>query len=130
MSLSKTFEWERCNTKNTNKTMHYIRKNRNIEAIIYLSGEKKAEQKLFCHMYCLEHNYEILNVVEDLNEVYDCDILVAANATKISRDPVEYYGIVNNLKDMGIEVEFAITEENANRYIDILTREFRKDRVG
>lgn len=98
--------------------------------MIYLNGERKSEQKLFCYLYCAENDYEVVNVTEDLSEVYECDVMVVANAPKLSRDAIEYYGIVDNLKSIGVKVEFAITEENAGRYIDLITKEFKKNKVG
>lgn len=100
-------------------------------AIIYVKdNERKAAQEFFCRLHSFENDYDVLFVTNDIAEVNDCDILLVANPSMISRNEIEYYGIVNDLKDAGIKVEVAITEENAGRYIDMLTREFRRNRVG
>lgn len=100
-------------------------------AVIYVKeGGREAAQEFFCRVHAFDNDYEVLYVTKNLDDVNLCDVLLVTNHSVISRNEIEYYGIVNDLKENGIELEVVITEESAGRYIDILTREFKKDRVG
>ena len=100
-------------------------------AIIYVKdNERKAAQEFFCRLYSIENDYDVLYVTKEISEVDNCDLLIIANPSMISRNEIEYYGIVSDLRDCGIKVEIAITEENAGRYIDILTKEFKKEKAS
>lgn len=102
----------------------------NKTAIIYVKkGDREIEQKLFCQIYALENNLDVVDIVKDFDEVDNCDVVLVANHHTISRDAIEYYGIMNELKDRGVEVKVAINEENAGRYIELITRELKKVKV-
>lgn len=95
-------------------------------AMIYIRGEAEAQQELFCMMYALERDYEVVGVVKSIEEVKDCDVLIVINASRISRKTEEYYTKINEFKKRGIEVEIAGTEENAGRFIELITRDLHK----
>ena len=86
----------------------------------------EAEQELFCMIHALERDYKVVGVVKDLEEVEDCEVLIVINASRISRKTEEYYTKINEFKKQGIEVEIAGTEENAGRFIELITRGFNK----
>lgn len=97
-------------------------------AMIYIRGEAEAQQELFCMMHALERDYKVVGVVKDLEEVKDCDVLIVINASRISRKTEEYYTKINEFKKQGIEVEIAGTEENAGKFIELITRDLHKKR--
>jgi hypothetical protein len=73
-----------------------------------------------------EKNFKVVGVVKDLEEVKDCEVLIVINASRISRKTEEYYTKINEFKKRGIEVEIAGTEENAGRFIELITRDLHK----
>lgn len=95
-------------------------------AMIYVRGEAEAEQELFCSLHALGKDYDIVGTVKDLEEVKDCDVLIVINASRISRKTEEYYTKINEFKKQGVEVEIAGTDENAGRFIDLITRDLHK----
>lgn len=97
-------------------------------AMIYVRGEAEAEQELFCSLHALERDYDIVGTVKDLEEVKNCDVLIVINASRISRKTEEYYTKVNEFKKRGINVEIAGTDENAGRFIELITMGFNKNK--
>ena len=95
-------------------------------AMIYVRGEAEAEQELFCSLHALKKDYDIVGTVKDLEEVKNCDVLIVINASRISRETEEYYTKINEFKKQGIEVEIAGTEENAGKFIELITRSLHK----
>ena len=87
------------------------------KAIIYVRGNKKEMQEIFCKLYALEQGYNILFATNDINEVKDCDILLISNPSRISRDNVKYYEIVNELKKKGIEVVSVTNQDGAEEHL-------------
>ena len=98
-------------------------------AMIYVRGEAEAEQELFCSLHALNRDYDIIGTVKDLEEVKNCDVLIVINASRVSRNTEEYYKKINEFKKQGIEVEIAGTDENAGRFIDLITRGFNKNKT-
>lgn len=99
------------------------------KAVIYTRGETAIEQKLFCYFYAAENDIEVLFTTSDFEEVVDCEdcnMVLTANASRISRDTFEYHEIVNALKARGIEVVHTATGENTERFINFVTRDLRK----
>lgn len=112
------------------KPMHYIRKNREDEAIIYLKeNDQKAAQKLFCYMYATDHNINVLGETTDINEIKNCNVMLIASADMLTRDIKEYYKIEKELKKKGIRIEVATNEDNADRYINMMLKLSRKGRI-
>lgn len=95
-------------------------------AMIYIRGEAEAQQELFCMVHALERDYKVVGVVKDLEEVKDCEVLIVINASRISRKTEEYHTKINEFKKRGIKVEIAGTEENAGRFIELITRDLHK----
>lgn len=99
------------------------------KAVIYTRGETAIEQKLFCYFYAAENDIEVLFTTNDFEEVMDCEdcnMVLTVNASRISRDTFKYHQIIKTLKEKGIEVVHTATEENTERFIDFVTRDFRK----
>lgn len=92
------------------------------KAIIYVRGNREATQELICKAYAVENGYDVLYVTRDIDEVRNCNVLLISNHSRISRNSFEYYKIINNLKTKGIKVESVINPENADRYIDLITK--------
>ena len=75
-----------------------------------------------------KRGYEVVGVVKDLEKVKNCDVLIVINASRISRKTEEYYTKINEFKKQGIEVEIAGIEENAGKFIELITRDLHKKR--
>lgn len=89
------------------KIVPYIRKNK-LEAVIYVRGNKKETQEILCALCAINNGYEITLVTDDINEVKNCDVLLATNPSRISRDESEYKEVLNKFKKEGIKVEFVV----------------------
>lgn len=115
---------------NIEQPLHYIRKNRADEAMIYLKdNEQKAAQRLFCYMYATEHNINVLGETTNIEEVKSCNVMLIASASMITRDTKEYYKIEMELKKKGIRIEVATSGDNADRYVDMMLKLSRKGRI-
>ena len=102
------------------------------KAIIYTRGETAIEQKLFCYFYAAENDIEVLFTTNDFEEVADCEdcnMVLTVNASRISRDALEYHQIIKALRTRGIEVVHTATGENTERFLDFVTRDFRKKKT-
>lgn len=99
-------------------------------AMIYLKeNDRKAAQKLFCIAYAMDCGYEVLEETTSLEEVKDCDLMLVSSVSVITRDVEEYYNIEKELKKKGIEIEVAINEERAGKYIDMALELYKKGRI-
>lgn len=99
-------------------------------AVIYVKdNDRKAEQKFFCMAYCLDNEYEVLLTTNNIDEVNNCDIMVVASPEMISRDRIEYYVVLDDLKEKGIEVEIVSINGDAGKYIDYVTQLYIKGRI-
>lgn len=115
---------------NTNQQLHYIRKNRETEAMIYLKeNEQKAAQKLLCMFHATDYNYKVLGETTDLKEVKNCNVLIIASASVLTRDEKEYSKIEKELKKKGIKIEVAGSNGRAGEYIDMMLKLSRKGRI-
>ena len=92
-------------------------------AVIYVRGNKKEIQEMFCTLCAVERGYKIAFATDNLDDVKDCNILIATNPSRISRNEIEYRDIVDNFKEKGIEVEFAVDNENLIENLE-LAKEF------
>jgi hypothetical protein len=116
--------------KNINRPIHYIRKNRQTEVMIYLKeNEQKAAQRLFCHAYSVDCGYIVMGETTSIDEVDNCNVMLVASASMLTRDVDEYYKIEKKLKKKGIRIEVATSEDNAGRYIDLALQLYRKGRI-
>lgn len=115
---------------NINQPLHYIRKNRETEAMIYLKeNEQKAAQKLLCMFHATDYNYKVLGEVTNLEEVKDCDVLIIASASVLTRDEKEYRKIEKELKKKGIKIEVVGSNGKSGEYIDMMLKLSRKGRI-
>lgn len=99
-------------------------------AMIYLKdNENKDAQKLFCYAYTVDCGYKIIGNTTNIEEVKDCDLMIVSSASIITRDVDEYYTIERKLKERGIEIEVALDDDRAGKYIDLALELYRKGRV-
>ena len=99
-------------------------------AVIYVKdNDRKAEQKFFCLAYCLDNEYEVLSTTNNIDEVNNCDVMVVASPEMISRDRIEYYIVLDDLKEKGIKVEIVSVDGDAGKYIDYVTQLYVKGRI-
>lgn len=99
-------------------------------AVIYVKdNDRKAEQKFFSLAYCLDNEYEVLLTTSNIDEVDNCDVMVAASPEMISRDRIKYCMVLDNLKAKGIEVEIVSVDGDAGKYIDYVTQLYVKGRI-
>ena len=99
------------------------------KAIIYTRGEDATEQKLLCYFYASDNNIDVLFDTNDIDEVADCEeceIMLVAKPSRISRDALKYHQTVKALKARGIEVVFTATEKSAERFMEFLMRDLVK----
>lgn len=81
-------------------------------AVIYVRGNKKEMQEMLCHLHAVERGYKVAFATDNLDDVKDCNVLMVMNPSRISRNETEYYKIVNDFKEKGIKVEFAVDHED------------------
>lgn len=99
-------------------------------AMIYVKdNDRKAEQKFFCLAYCLDNEYEVLSTTSNIDEVDNCDVMVVASPEMISRDRMEYYVVLDDLKEKGVKVEIVSVDGDAGKYIDFVTQLYVKGRI-
>ena len=95
------------------------------KAIIYLRGHNQEMQEVFCRVYAADKGYKVLFVTTDIEAVNNCDLLLVANHSRISRNRIEYQIIVNKLKKKGIEVVSVSSQDNIEETL-WLTKELMK----
>lgn len=83
------------------------------KAIIYVKGHNQEMQEIFCRLYAKEKGYKVNFVTTDMQSVNNCDVLLVASVSRISRDKSKYYETINLLKEKGIEVKNVASSENA-----------------
>lgn len=87
--------------------VQYIRKGR-VRAIIYVRGQNEGIQEIMCRLYAEDKEYDVVKVVKNINDAFDCDVLLVSHVSKISRNYIKYLQIVNALRNRGIEIEPAL----------------------
>ena len=87
------------------KVAHYMRKGRPERAVIYVRGETEAAQELKCRAYAKDMGYEILYVTRHIEDVKQCDVLIVANFSRISRKQIEFVKTYKLFKARGIRIE-------------------------
>lgn len=83
------------------------------KAIIYVRGHNQETQEISCRLYAEDKGYKVLFVTTDIKTVNNCDVLIVAKPSRISRNSFTYYETVNKLKANGIEIEFATNNDYA-----------------
>ena len=99
------------------------------KAVIYVRGDSKIEQEMFCYFYAYRYDIEVLFVTDDIEKVADCEecnTMLVRDASRISRKSIEYYQIVKALNKRGIEVVSTMTAENVELFINLLKEDLVK----
>ena len=102
------------------------------KAVIYVRGDSKTEQEMFCYFYAYRHNIDVLFVTDDIEKVADCEecnMVLVRDASRISRKSIEYYQIVKALNKRGIEVVTTMTPENVELFINLLKEDLNRSKV-
>ena len=84
---------------------HYIRRGRPERAVIYVRGETEASQELKCRAYAFDRGYEVTYVARHIEDVKQCDVLIVANFSRISRKQIEFVKTYKYFKARGIRIE-------------------------
>jgi DNA invertase Pin-like site-specific DNA recombinase len=101
------------------------------KAVIYTRGESETEQKLLCYFYASDNGIDVLfdtNNIEEVADCEECEIMLVAKPSRISRDAFEYHSTIKALRARGIEVVFTATEKSAERFIDFMMRDLVKNK--
>ena len=109
----------------TEKVAHYFRKNK-AEAVIYVRGANKEMQEMACKAYALDNNYEVLYTTQHIEDVKLCDVLLIVDPSRISRDQIEYYKIVNELNEKGIKVISIVNQRDIEESDALARRLYQK----
>lgn len=96
--------------------VEYMRVGR-VRTVIYVRGQDEGIQEMMCRLYANDKQYDVVNVVKNLEEVKDCDILLVSHVSRISRDYIKYLQAVGDLRDRGIKIESALnaTKDKENK---------------
>lgn len=96
--------------------VEYMRVGR-VRSVIYVRGQDEGIQEMMCRLYANAKQYDVVNVVKNLEKVKDCDILLVSHVSRISRDYIKYFQVVGVLRDRGIKVESALsaTKDKENK---------------
>ena len=89
---------------------HYIRRGRPERAVIYVRGhdeEAETPQEMKCKMYAKDKGYEVVGVTRYIEDVRQCDVLLVANFSKISRKQITFVQTYKLFKARGIRIESA-----------------------
>lgn len=96
--------------------VEYMRVGR-IRAAIYVRGKDEGIQEMICKLYANDKQYDVVDVVKNLEDAKDCDVLLVSHVSRISRDYIKYLQIVGDLRDRGIKIEpaLSITKDKENK---------------
>lgn len=102
----------------------------NIRAMIYLKdNDRKAAQKLLCMFHAADYEYEVLGETTDLEEVKNCDVLLVASASVLTRDRIEYEKIKKELNEKGIKIEVSGENGRAGDYLEMMLQMSKNGRI-
>lgn len=87
--------------------VEYMRKGR-VKAMIYVRGQNEGIQEIMCRLYAEDKKYDVVKVVKNIDDVYDCDVLLVSHVSKINRNYIKYLQVVNALRNKGVEIESAL----------------------
>ena len=96
------------------------------KAIIYLRGHNQEKQEMFCRVYAADKGYKVLFTTTDIADVNNCDILLVANLSRISRDKFKYYEIMKELKEKGIEVVSVSNQDKVDEHLWLMGELMKK----
>lgn len=94
----------------------YMRVGR-VRAVIYVRGQDEGIQEMMCRLYAEDKMYDVVGVVRNLDEVVNCDVLLASHMSRITRNYIKYLQVASDLRDKGIKIETAlsITKDKENK---------------
>lgn len=102
----------------------------NTRAMIYLKeNDRKAAQKLLCMFHAADYEYEVLGETTNLEDVKDCDVLLIASASVLTRNRMEYEKIERELNEKGIKIEVSGENGRAGDYLEMMLQMSRKGRM-
>jgi len=103
----------------------------NTRAMIYLKeNDRKAAQRLLCMFHATDYEYEVLGETTNLEEVKDCDVLLVASASVLTRDRIEYEKIKKELNEKkGIKIEVSGENGRAGDYLEMMMQMSRQGRI-
>lgn len=84
------------------------------KAIIYVRGHNQETQEISCRAYAAEKGYKVNFVTSNIDDVNLCDVMIVSNASRVSRNSLEYHKTLNKLKEKGIAVESLASRDNAD----------------
>ena len=102
------------------------------KAVIYVRGDNKTEQEMFCYFYAYRHNIDVLFVTDEIDKIADCEecnMVLVRDASRISRKSIEYYQIVKSFNKRGIEVVTTMTTENVELFINLLKEDLKRSEI-
>ena len=86
------------------------------KAIIYVRGHNQEMQEMSCRLYASDKGYKVDYVTTNIEDVNNCDVLLIANHSRISRDKFKYYEIMKGLRQKDIEVVSASNQDKVDEY--------------
>lgn len=86
------------------------------KAIIYVRGHNQETQETSCRLYASDKGYKVAYVTTNIKNVNNCDILLVANHSRLSRDKFKYYEIMKELRQKDIEVVSASNQDKVDEY--------------
>lgn len=101
---------------NTTNLLKHLNRGDIMDAIIYVRGHNQEMQEIFCRLYAKEKGYKVKFVTTDIESVNNCDFLLIASRSRISRNSFKYYEIMKELKAKGIKVVSVKSQDNADEH--------------
>lgn len=109
------------------KAIHYIRKNRETEVMIYLKdNDQKIAQKLFCYLSAWDNNYKVVGEAISIDSIENCDLVLIASKDVFIENIDEYNKIRHELERKGIRLKIAVDETNEEEYMERALDLFKK----
>ena len=102
------------------------------KAVIYVRGDSKTEQEMFCYFYAYRHDIDVLFVTDDMDKIVDCEecnMVLVRDASRVSRKSIEYYQIVKSLNKRGIEVVTTASPKDIRLLLNLLKEDVEKSKV-
>lgn len=103
--------------ENKIEVAHYMRRGRPERVVIYVRGhdaEAETDQEMKCKMYANDKGYEVAYVTRYLEDVGQCDVLLVANFSRISRKQMTFVKTYKLFKVKGIRIESATGTNDIN----------------
>ena len=94
-------------------TVQYLRKGR-VRAVIYVCGQDEGIQEIMCRLYSEDKGYDVVGVVKNIEDACNCDVLLVANFSRISRKKMTLVKTYKLFKARGIRVESVTGQHDIN----------------